>query len=126
MTEEEEEEVDLTIKSLENHIKKIKQSLHEFTKKKGDHNETQLKYQTEIVKMSLELYKLKSSKQTTAPQPAIHMAAPQSEIHIEKQKVCPSWTEHLNYEPYKKQLENWNSNNKKDNISKYHEVLENL
>ena len=54
------------------------------------------------------------------------MAAPQSEIHIEKQKVCPSWTEHLNYEPYKKQLENWNSNNKKDNISKYHEVLENL
>ena len=121
-----EEHDDPALKQIEEHIANIKRALSDATKAKGDHRELILKYQTKIGEMSLELYKLKLSKQTTAPQPAIHMAAPQSEIHIEKQKVCPSWTEHLNYEPYKKQLENWNSNNKKDNISKYHEVLENL
>ena len=71
--------------------------------------------------MSLKVLDLKERRKTAAPQPEINR-----EIHIEKQKVCPSWTEHLRYEPYKKQLENWNLNNKKDDISKYHEVLENL
>ena len=38
-----------------------------------------------------------------------------------------SWMDRtLAYEPYRKQLENWNNNNKKDDVSKYFEVLETL
>ena len=47
-------------------------------------------------------------------------------ITNEKQRVCPSWTEHLPYDLFKSQVENWNSNNTKDPFSKYHELLESL
>ena len=90
-----EEHDDPALKQIEEHIANIKRALSDATKAKGDHRELILKYQTKIGEMSLELYKLRLSKQMTAPQPAIHMAAPQSEIHIEKQKVYPLWTEHL-------------------------------
>ena len=92
-----------------------------FDQDKKSDKEQILKYQSKITDMSLKVLDLKERRKTAAPQPEINQ-----EIHVEKQKVCPSWTEHLRYEPYKKQLENWNLNNKKDDISKYHEVLENL
>ena len=47
-------------------------------------------------------------------------------VRIEKQLVCPGWTEFLKYEHFKKQTENWNSKNKNDETSKYFEVLESL
>ena len=47
-------------------------------------------------------------------------------VRIEKQGVCPGWTEFLKYEHFKKQTENWNSKNKNDETSKYFEVLESL
>ena len=49
-----------------------------------------------------------------------------SEVRIEKQRVCPAWSEKLKYELFKQQLQNWNSNNKHDKSSKYYEVLESL
>ena len=48
------------------------------------------------------------------------------DIKIEKQRFCPSWTENLKYESFKKQLLNWNQKNKNDEAAKYYEVLESL
>ena len=49
-----------------------------------------------------------------------------NDIKIEKQRFCPAWTENLKYEPFKKQLENWNKKNKNDDSSKFYDVLESL
>ena len=47
-------------------------------------------------------------------------------VRIEKQRVCPSWTENLKYEFYRIQLENWSAKNRNDDSTKYYEVLESL
>ena len=49
-----------------------------------------------------------------------------SDIKIEKQRFCPSWSVNLKYESFKKQLENWCQKNKNDEPTKYYEVLEAL
>ena len=49
-----------------------------------------------------------------------------SDIKIEKQRLCPTWTENMRYEPFRKQLENWNKKSKNDEATKYYEVLESL
>ena len=104
---EEENKFDEDIKELE----KIKKNLDP---KRED-------YATLMVNISGQINQLRSFKYMEK-----QMKTNGSEVRIEKQRVCPSWSEKLKYELFKQQLQNWNSNNKHDESSKYYEVLESL
>ena len=47
-------------------------------------------------------------------------------VKIEKQRFCPTWTDNLKYESFRKQIENWSKKNKNDEQSKFYEALESL